>query len=322
MAERTNPCRVCLGQGARNMFHCSPVDEEKCSAASISYLPEKLQFVTLLQVSESDGLSNWICELCIIQLNVAFQFKLLATESDTKLRQQVDNASAKVPVEGSSIMPEFNIESTIEIMPPVKMEFVDVGSYIPCSPAQAIADQSSDPSSSRTAMNSCNSPSTMVCLQKDLIDPERDAAFIKSIIKQSEVDVSSPADDGKNTTTVGAGTPNDPKTKTVPKESASSVPTSSKQQSKDKPRRKRSRVSSRKDSRKRPLEQSSKTCESKNTVQNKRQRVMKLLEKLRIDMVCDFNVDKSKLDIPSPTRLISLNIPKKIITRRNSICVS
>ncbi|XP_052861464.1 uncharacterized protein LOC128268418 [Anopheles cruzii] len=41
----------------------------------------------MLEIEENNGLSPWLCESCIVQLNVAYSFKQRAWEADLKLRE-------------------------------------------------------------------------------------------------------------------------------------------------------------------------------------------------------------------------------------------
>lgn len=88
MAESyTKICRICLTEGSRNIFQRTLAKDALYNVSSLNRISEKLRYVTLLKIDEMENLPPMICDLCIVQLNVAYNFKRQATESDTKLRQ-------------------------------------------------------------------------------------------------------------------------------------------------------------------------------------------------------------------------------------------
>lgn len=80
-------CRICLTEGSRNIFQRTVAHDALYNVSSLSRISEKLRYVTLLKIDEMENLPPMICDLCIVQLNVAYNFKRQASESDTKLRQ-------------------------------------------------------------------------------------------------------------------------------------------------------------------------------------------------------------------------------------------
>ncbi|XP_062542576.1 probable LIM domain-containing serine/threonine-protein kinase DDB_G0286997 [Armigeres subalbatus] len=80
-------CRICLTEGSRHIFQKTVTNDALYNVSSLNRISEKLRYVTLLKVDEMENLPPMICDLCIVQLNVAYNFKRQATESDTKLRQ-------------------------------------------------------------------------------------------------------------------------------------------------------------------------------------------------------------------------------------------
>lgn len=83
----TKVCRICLTEGSRNIFQRTVAHDALYNVSSLSRISEKLRYVTLLKIDEMENLPPMICDLCIVQLNVAYNFKRQASESDTKLRQ-------------------------------------------------------------------------------------------------------------------------------------------------------------------------------------------------------------------------------------------
>ncbi|XP_055623983.1 uncharacterized protein LOC129767293 [Toxorhynchites rutilus septentrionalis] len=80
-------CRICLMEGSRSIFQKTVTHEALYNVSSLNRISEKLRYVTLLKIDDMENLPPMICDLCIVQLNVAYNFKRQATESDTKLRQ-------------------------------------------------------------------------------------------------------------------------------------------------------------------------------------------------------------------------------------------
>lgn len=83
----TKICRICLTEGSRHIFQKTVTNDALYNVSSLNRISEKLRYVTLLKIDEMENLPPMICDLCIVQLNVAYNFKRQATESDTKLRQ-------------------------------------------------------------------------------------------------------------------------------------------------------------------------------------------------------------------------------------------
>lgn len=83
----TKICRICLTEGSRHIFQKTVAHDALYNVSSLNRISEKLRYVTLLKIDEMENLPPMICDLCIVQLNVAYNFKRQATESDTKLRQ-------------------------------------------------------------------------------------------------------------------------------------------------------------------------------------------------------------------------------------------
>ncbi|XP_065086755.1 uncharacterized protein LOC135708578 [Ochlerotatus camptorhynchus] len=83
----TKICRICLTEGSRHIFQKTVAHDALYNVSSLNRISEKLRYVTLLKIDEIENLPPMICDLCIVQLNVAYNFKRQATESDTKLRQ-------------------------------------------------------------------------------------------------------------------------------------------------------------------------------------------------------------------------------------------
>lgn len=83
----TKICRICLTEGSRHIFQKTVTCDALYNVSSLNRISEKLRYVTLLKIDEMENLPPMICDLCIVQLNVAYNFKRQATESDTKLRQ-------------------------------------------------------------------------------------------------------------------------------------------------------------------------------------------------------------------------------------------
>lgn len=105
-------CRICLTEGSRNIFQRSLSHDALYNVSSLSRISEKLRYVTLLKVDELENLPPMICDLCIVQLNVAYNFKRQASESDTKLRQYlIENGidimkdPLSLPASASSVPP-------------------------------------------------------------------------------------------------------------------------------------------------------------------------------------------------------------------------
>ncbi|XP_055377740.1 myb-like protein I [Condylostylus longicornis] len=83
MHDYSKICRICMSSGSRDIFHRSNIDPN----SPLERLLEKMRYVTMMKIEENDDLPRLICDLCIVQLNVAYNFKRQAVENDTKLRQ-------------------------------------------------------------------------------------------------------------------------------------------------------------------------------------------------------------------------------------------
>ncbi|XP_059620172.1 uncharacterized protein LOC132264107 [Phlebotomus argentipes] len=82
-------CRICLAEGSRDIFSSmSPAGlRSDASVSSVSRLLEKLRFVTMMQISENDNLPPLICDSCIVELNVAYNFKRQAIDTSIYLQR-------------------------------------------------------------------------------------------------------------------------------------------------------------------------------------------------------------------------------------------
>ncbi|XP_058462452.1 uncharacterized protein LOC131437245 [Malaya genurostris] len=156
-------CRICLTEGSRNIFQKIVSHDALYNVSSLNRMSEKLRYVTLLKIDEMENLPPMICDLCIVQLNVAYNFKRQATESDTKLRQ-------------------YMIENGIGIM---KDPF-----SLPPPPARAIADNRGTQRSS-----SISSSSVMeIASTKESSKPVRVLPFRIKVESPETVEPSSEAD--------------------------------------------------------------------------------------------------------------------------------
>ncbi|GAB0091722.1 hypothetical protein DMENIID0001_065870 [Sergentomyia squamirostris] len=83
-------CRICLAEGKFcfvDLFSNAPGAGRCESVSSVSRLLEKFRFVTMIQISESDNLPTMICDSCIVELNVAYNFKRQAIDSSVFLQR-------------------------------------------------------------------------------------------------------------------------------------------------------------------------------------------------------------------------------------------
>ncbi|XP_070499300.1 uncharacterized protein DDB_G0284459-like [Chironomus tepperi] len=78
-------CKICLNPGTRDIFDSGFTNI--VSRDELNRIAEKLRFVTLLKVSPKENLPQQICDLCIVQLNVSYNFKRLALKNDFYIRQ-------------------------------------------------------------------------------------------------------------------------------------------------------------------------------------------------------------------------------------------
>ncbi|CRL06758.1 CLUMA_CG019515, isoform A [Clunio marinus] len=79
-------CRICLGQGSRNIFEQTLGSNLQITRDDLSRIAEKLRFVTMLKINPKENLPQQICDLCIVQLNVSYNFKKLALKNDFQIR--------------------------------------------------------------------------------------------------------------------------------------------------------------------------------------------------------------------------------------------
>ncbi|XP_058067295.1 uncharacterized protein LOC131216745 [Anopheles bellator] len=118
-------CRICFAEGGRNIFHNGPA-KDTFAAASVTDLAAKLRFVTMLEVEEHNGLSPFLCESCIVQLNVSYSFKRRAWAADVELRElrsheqgstpSIDQSSDRTVYEGVWVKDEAVIIDEISAM--------------------------------------------------------------------------------------------------------------------------------------------------------------------------------------------------------------
>lgn len=195
MGDEDQPCRVCLSEGTWNIFGSNVVNDKMCTAASINHIREKLHYVTQLQINANDGLPFRICELCIVQLNLAYRFKQLAADSDSKLREkynvpktpspEIENALTngeeplmqEVPQEGDSLAIKQEQEGEITIGPTVVWE-----------PSTEHYNRVNESRASHGTPDPVTPPA-MVYLQKDIMNPAEDEAFIQGIIKKEVISI-------------------------------------------------------------------------------------------------------------------------------------
>uniref|UniRef100_A0A336M8R6 CSON012164 protein n=1 Tax=Culicoides sonorensis TaxID=179676 RepID=A0A336M8R6_CULSO len=93
--EVSKICRICLAEGSQNIFHNNRRNVD--SISSLDRILEKLRFVTMLKIQPTDCLPGMICDSCLVQLNVAYNFKMKAIESDTKLHQYAIEKGFGIP---------------------------------------------------------------------------------------------------------------------------------------------------------------------------------------------------------------------------------
>ncbi|XP_058833567.1 uncharacterized protein LOC131691298 [Topomyia yanbarensis] len=106
-------CRICLTEGSRNIFQKTVRHDALYNVSSLNRIMEKLRYVTLLKIDEMENLPPMICDLCIVQLNVAYNFKRQATESDTKLRQYLIENGIDIMKDPLSILPSNQQNSSL-----------------------------------------------------------------------------------------------------------------------------------------------------------------------------------------------------------------
>lgn len=218
-----DPCRVCLSEGTWNIFGSNAINDEMCTVASINHIRDKLQYVTQLEVKANDGLPFRICELCIVQLNLAYRFKQLAADSDSKLREQyylrqaptadlrnalvnVDNAIVQGDPEGISFLKQEQEPSICEVSAePMVISEPCTEHYTPVSDARAF-NGTPDPGTVRA----------MVYLQKDIINPAEDEAFLKDIIQKEVISMPWPIIADCTATDTSSPCPSERETPTKP----------------------------------------------------------------------------------------------------------
>ncbi|XP_050072991.1 uncharacterized protein LOC126561088 [Anopheles maculipalpis] len=195
MIEAVHPCRVCLSEGTWNIFGSNVVNDEMCTVASINHIRDKLQYVTQLEINADDGLPFRICELCVVQLNLAYYFKQLAADSDSKLRvlkAARETPTLDIPI-GSADEPVVVQEGPEAILGVAKQEReeessneITIGLTVVSEPSTDHYTSLSAASVSRVTPEPAILPA-MVYLQRDIINPAEDEAFIKDIIKKEVI---------------------------------------------------------------------------------------------------------------------------------------
>uniref|UniRef100_A0A182QVF1 ZAD domain-containing protein n=1 Tax=Anopheles farauti TaxID=69004 RepID=A0A182QVF1_9DIPT len=314
MLDTQHPCRVCLAEGARSIFSAMVINDESCTVASINHIREKLQYVTLLQVDEHDGLPFWICELCIVQLNVAYRFKRLAAESDSKLRQHLNKSTA--PPDGAITYD----------MPAISTAPVDENATLPVKQEPTEESIESD-NSNRENINpfapSANLPKevralcgttspAMVCVQKDLINPAKDKLYLNTIFKEEVIAIPWESITPPETNSKLAN-----QTESTVNIKKPSKPSRKRKRSETKSRNKKS-----KHKKQHTLPALKGTAEhaKSNSENDRKRRMQKLLDELRIDMM-DEGIRYNLRQLPplSSNEHTKPNLP---MLRRNSVCVS
>ncbi|XP_041772646.1 uncharacterized protein LOC121593919 [Anopheles merus] len=344
-----HPCRVCLAEGARNIFNTNTIDDTMCTVASINHIRHKLQYVTQLQVNEDDGLPFWICELCVVQLNVAYRFKMVASESDSVLRRRLKNTESPSNVTREA----FASQQTQSINPDQAAIKQEPASDIELGPVTVREnDYFPPPEEARNELavtpTEADKISGMVCVQKNLLNPAEDEAYLKNILENKVIAIPwEVISDG------GAANDQQPLSTATPtvNQSHSQGETAEKLVRK---KRKRSRlenqqsVSSSKKVKRTPKEGTkegqrtpgtgtearSQPVDDKHAATPKengklpsktalrQRRLQKVLESLRIDMVDDKLVNRYGLTHNMPQVMPPLVLPSNPMKRRNSICVS
>lgn len=75
-------CRVCLSE-SNNLSSIFNVNQEVDDFSSVS---EKLSLCGSISVDHQDGLPSLICDVCIYKASIAYEFRQLCQNSDTRLR--------------------------------------------------------------------------------------------------------------------------------------------------------------------------------------------------------------------------------------------
>uniref|UniRef100_A0AAG5DCX8 ZAD domain-containing protein n=1 Tax=Anopheles atroparvus TaxID=41427 RepID=A0AAG5DCX8_ANOAO len=329
MSSENKLCRTCLGEGTRHIFQPYVYNDKWCSVASINYIVDKLRYVLMLPITEHDGLPLWICELCLVQLNLAYNFKRRAIEREKNLPLLVGGSKQhSVPDIGNAITYDKPVsDGTIQVNPTVKLEATSDD----CDHLNDPTGRSTQPTSEESAFPrivSVVSYSTgyrddptigaptpsptlpgMVMLNTDQADPAEDAAFLQSF--RNTPDLTASHSDSKT-----GRDPLQDKTTTQQNHSSSSAVIR-----KGKTHRKPLKKSKKKV---KPDNEQPRTNEQKHaktpSIKDKLSTVMRSLE---IDMVTkkptrgrDRSCENSSLIETS-----DLPIAKKVKIRRNSVCV-
>lgn len=179
-------CRICLAEGSRDIFTSMTPGTGRCdiSVSSVSRLLEKFRFVTMMQVcwidslspgnvesaaerppfplrlipanfsfvqiSESDNLPTLICDSCIVELNVAYNFKRQAIDTSVYLQRHMIEMGRVIddidmsPPRFQSTVPAPVKETPLE----VKEEMLEPQSQIPASTIASMATNSGSPTTS------------------------------------------------------------------------------------------------------------------------------------------------------------------------------
>uniref|UniRef100_A0A182N7L1 ZAD domain-containing protein n=1 Tax=Anopheles dirus TaxID=7168 RepID=A0A182N7L1_9DIPT len=313
MYNTEQPCRVCLAEGARNIFSNMVVNDETCTVASINHIRDKLQYVTLLQVDEHDGLPFWICELCIIQLNLAYRFKRLAVESDRKLRQPLEARAAvtydKDPAETDPI------GNTITL--PVKQEpDLERRNSVLRAPSSALPEEVAALCDTTTG----DKMPAMVCVQKDIFNPVEDQLYLSSIFKEEVIAIP------WETITPPVVTSEPYQSQPAAGNQKPSQTSRKRNRSENKPHnRERSKTKRNKSkSIKQPAVQAPEGTVAPsrpNNVTARRKRLQKLISDLHIDMMDD-GMPYSLRDLSVPAGAEATSAARLPLKRRNSVCVS
>ncbi|XP_049297202.1 uncharacterized protein LOC125771054 [Anopheles funestus] len=327
MVQSDYLCRVCMGKGVWNIFSINAINDELCTAASINYIRDKLQYVTELQLHEDDGLPLRICELCIIQLNVAYRFKQLAIESDCKLRQSLEARARTPALTNDEHLPEVQAEPEIVM---IKDETLD---EITIEPTTITEERFASPSLPNNAIVPNEFPAEgMVYLHKDVIDPAEDEIYLKDIVKKEVITMPWPITNEETTDTSALPS--------IPPEQCEQWQKPAKSSHK----RKRSKTSL--DELENELQNDKKEVQKETTSQQtyshngtsssaesaknrtkptkaelRKKRLKKVLDSLRIDMVYN-PMERYSLKELETAPNAETPSPKMIMKRRNSVCVS
>lgn len=337
-------CRVCLADGAWNIFSTNVINDNMCTVASINSIREKLQYVTELQLHEDDGLPIRICELCIIQLNLAYRFKRLATDSDDKLRQTLQTNDILSVAHNS--LSNVDDPPLLQAEPLIKLE--ELSEEITIEPT-TVNEERIDAIRMLPETVISKNPfipdgiPAMVCVQKDIINPAEDEAYLEGIKKMEVISMSWPTNEETKTDQMNSST-------------SASMPTAQPEmkQKTSQQRRKRKRAESnqqprgsdndtqsrKKSSKKKSKQRSTASTTISNQKQNssdtgstkvktkpteaelRKKRLQKVLNQLHIDMMYNTTAGRHSSVELQPTPHVGTGSPKLPMKRRNSICVS